>query len=62
MPDMGVFIVENIADFTADGKLDFFDVSAFLAAYFTNNPDADLDNDGQLTFLDVSLFMLAFNG
>lgn len=61
MPEFGVFVLENIADFTADGVLNFFDVSAFLVAYFTNNPDADLDGDGAFTFLDVSAFLSAFS-
>lgn len=62
MPEYGIFILENIADFTADGVLDFFDISAFLNAYFTNSPDADLDGNGSIDFNDVSLFLAAFKG
>jgi len=62
MPDFDVYIVENIADFTADGVLNFYDVSAFLVAYFAGDPDADLNGDGALDFNDVSLFLAAFSG
>ena len=61
MPEFGVFVLENIADFTADGVLDFFDISAFLGAYFAGDLDADLTGEGELDFNDVSLFLLAFN-
>lgn len=46
-----------VADFTGDGTLDFFDVSAFLGAYTTGNPTADLNIDGEYNFFDVSLFL-----
>jgi ligand-binding sensor domain-containing protein len=50
-----------IADFTGDGTLDFFDVSAFLNAYNAQDPSADLTNDGQFDFFDVSAFLNAYN-
>ncbi|MGV6813738.1 MAG: GC-type dockerin domain-anchored protein, partial [Phycisphaerales bacterium] len=62
MPDLSVFAVENVADFTADGVLDFFDISAFLGAYITQNPDSDFNGDGLFDSEDVSLFLSAFNG
>lgn len=44
-------------DFTADGELSFFDVSAFLTAYNAQDLSADLSADGVLNFFDISLFL-----
>ena len=49
-----------IADFTGDGNLDFFDVSAFLSAFSAMNPSADLQTDGVYNFFDVSIFLSAY--
>ncbi len=48
------------ADFTGDGVLNFFDVSAFLQAFGNNDPAADFTDDGILNFFDVSIFLQAF--
>ncbi|MBX3321910.1 MAG: hypothetical protein KF757_02855 [Phycisphaeraceae bacterium] len=49
------------ADFsTPYGTLDFFDVSAFLAAFSAQNPAADLNNDGNFDFFDVQIYLAAF--
>lgn len=48
------------ADFTDDGVLDFFDVSAFLNAFNTMNPAGDLTADGVFDFFDVSAFLNAY--
>ncbi|MCA9276232.1 MAG: hypothetical protein KDA29_09420 [Phycisphaerales bacterium] len=48
-------------DFNNDGTLNFFDVSAFLAAYLDNNPAADFNGDGLLNFFDVSAFLVDFS-
>ncbi len=45
------------ADFTNDGNLDFFDVSAFLGLYTAMDPAADFTNDGNYDFFDVSTFL-----
>ena len=50
-----------LADLTADGVLNFFDVSAFLSAFTSTDPAADFTGDGQFNFFDVSTFLLAFN-
>jgi len=50
-----------IADFTGDGVLDFFDVSAFIAAFNAQSPDADLNGDGSFDFFDVSSFIGLFS-
>lgn len=47
-------------DLTGDGLLDFFDVSAFLAAFGAGDPAADFNDDGLLNFFDVSAFLGAF--
>jgi Cytochrome c554 and c-prime len=49
------------ADLTGDGLLNFFDVSAFLAAFSTQDPAADFTNDGLYNFFDVSAFLAAFS-
>ncbi|MAO22456.1 MAG: hypothetical protein CMJ25_17050 [Phycisphaerae bacterium] len=49
-----------IADMNGDGVLDFFDVSAFIAALTAQDASADLNDDGQFNFFDVSEFLSAF--
>lgn len=49
------------ADLNNDGVLDFFDISAFLSAFSTNNPIADLNNDSAFDFFDISAFLTAFS-
>ncbi|MGV6814149.1 MAG: matrixin family metalloprotease [Phycisphaerales bacterium] len=49
------------ADLNGDGNLDFFDVSAFLAAFSAQQPDGDFNNDGLYNFFDVSDFLGAFS-
>jgi len=61
MPSHKMFFANNIADFTADGVLDFFDVSAFLHAFYTQSPDADLNGDGVFSNFDLSEFLSAFS-
>ncbi len=39
------------------GQLDFFDVSAFLAAFNASDPAADFTGDGAFDFFDISLFL-----
>jgi len=51
-----------LADLNADGELNFFDVSAFLAAYIDSDPIADFNGDGQFNFFDVSTFLVAYQG
>jgi len=46
----------TIADFNGDHTVNFFDVSAFLAAYQVQDPSTDLNNDGVWNFFDVSAF------
>lgn len=54
-------ICECTADFTDDGVLDFFDVSAFLNAFLGQAPIADLTGNGAFDFFDVSAFLNAFD-
>lgn len=49
------------ADLTGDGVLNFFDVSAFLSAFGTQQPPGDFNGDGNLDFFDVSAFLSAFH-
>jgi len=49
------------ADLTADGQLDFFDISAFLTLFSSGDLAADFTNDTQLDFFDISAFLTAFS-
>ncbi|MFG0244961.1 MAG: GC-type dockerin domain-anchored protein [Phycisphaerales bacterium JB052] len=49
------------ADLTGDGQLNFFDVSAFLSAFASQDPVADFTGDGSYDFFDVSAFLSAFS-
>ncbi len=66
-PDAGaVYMIEMNcqaqcpADFTNDGVLDFFDISAFLSAYSSADPAADFNGDTNFDFFDISAFLSAF--
>ena len=48
-------------DLTGDGTLNFFDISAFLAAFSAMDPVADFNNDGAFNFFDISAFLTAFS-
>ncbi|MFG0314547.1 MAG: FG-GAP-like repeat-containing protein [Phycisphaerales bacterium] len=48
------------ADLNGDGDLNFFDVSAFLIAYQSQNPLADFTGDGRCNFGDVSAFLTSY--
>ena len=50
-----------VADLNDDGTLDFFDVSAFLGLYQSQDSAADLNGDGVHDFFDVSAFLSAYN-
>ncbi len=49
------------ADLTGDRVVNFFDVSAFLAAFSTGDPSGDFNNDGAYNFFDVSDFLMAYS-
>lgn len=52
----------NAADLAEPfGELNFFDVSAFLGAFNTQDPAADINKDGIFNFFDVSEFLLRYN-
>jgi hypothetical protein len=53
--------IECPADLTGDGVLDFFDISAFLSAFNSQDSAADFNNDGVFNFFDVSAFLNEFN-
>lgn len=50
------------ADLLPDGRLDFFDVSAFLSRFASQEPAADQNGDGVFDFFDVSAFLSTFTG
>jgi len=50
-----------VADFNGDGTTNFFDVSAFLAAFQAMDPGADLNGDGTFNFFDISEFLSQFS-
>ena len=49
------------ADLTGDGVLNFFDISAFLAAFASGDLVADFNDDGVFNFFDISAFLAAFS-
>lgn len=49
-----------LADFTNDGLLNFFDISAFLVAFNAHETIADLTDDGFWNFFDISAYLTAF--
>ena len=59
--EWGVTVDQCLADLTGDGQLDFFDVSAFLSAFTSQDPAADFTGDGQFNFFDVSMFLAAYS-
>ena len=59
--DTLVFAAPCPADLTGDGTLNFFDISAFLNAFNSQDPIADFTGDGLFNFFDVSNFLNAFN-
>jgi hypothetical protein len=59
--DLTSLLSSCVADFTGDGQLNFFDVSAFLAAYQVSNPQADMNNDGIFNFFDISTYIQIFS-
>lgn len=50
----------SIADFNADGELNFFDVTEFIEAFNAMDASADMNDDGLYTFFDVSAFLVAY--
>lgn len=49
------------ADFSPNGVLDFFDISAFLVQFTGQHPQADMNGDGAFDFFDISAFLTAFS-
>jgi len=47
-------------DINCDGNLDFFDISAFLAAFTLMDPRADFTGDGEFDFFDISAFLAQY--
>lgn len=50
-----------VADFSPDGVLDFFDVSAFIERLNARAISADLNSDAHWDFFDVGAFIAAYN-
>ena len=48
-------------DFTGDGVLNFFDVSAFISAFTAMTPEGDYNGDMMYNFFDVSAFISDFS-
>ncbi len=63
---LGQYIARNyfqpvcIADFNADGNIDFRDFFSFLAAFFANDDAADVNNDSVVNVLDFFDFLDAY--
>jgi hypothetical protein len=54
------YLLVCLADFNADGFVDFFDYDAFVNAFETGDPAADANGDGFLDFFDYDAFVGAF--
>ncbi len=48
-------------DYTGDGELDFFDISAFLTLFSAEDPLADYNGDNEFDFFDISSFLMDLN-
>lgn len=48
-------------DYNEDDVLDFFDISAFLTAFSSQDAGADINEDSQWDFFDVSAFLTLFS-
>lgn len=48
-------------DFTGDGMLNFFDVSAFISAFSAMAPEGDYNGDSMYNFFDISAFISDFS-
>jgi len=60
MPDAGVRVIADIADFNDDGQTNFFDLRDYLIAFGQQDPAADLNDDGAVNFVDLSVFIDLF--
>lgn len=61
-PDSLRLVVTCGADLAAPfGTLDFFDVSAFVAAFSSQDPAVDFDGNGMFNFFDVSAFLSQYS-
>jgi hypothetical protein len=60
MPDAGVRVIADIADFNDDGQTNFFDLRDYLIAFGEQDPAADLNDDGAINFVDLSVFIDLF--
>jgi hypothetical protein len=49
-----------LADFNADGSIDFFDYLDFVAAFSANQPNADFNSDGAIDFFDYLDFVALY--
>jgi len=47
-------------DFNGNGLIDYGDMSFFLAAYGSTNPQADSNNDGTVNFSDLTTFLAVY--
>ena len=47
-------------DYADDNVLNFFDISAFLNLFGSEDPSADINGDGFFNFFDISAFLNAF--
>ncbi len=55
-----IFTSACLPDFSNDGVLDFFDISAFLNLFNAQHPSTDLNHDNNYDFFDVSEFLAAY--
>lgn len=49
------------ADFTGEGLLNYFDLSAFMSAFASMDSAADIDGNSEFNFVDISEFLGAYS-
>ena len=57
LTEVSSFSIRQVGDINGDGLVDGADLSALLAAWGTDDPDADLDGDGNVDGTDLSTLL-----
>ena len=51
---------ECVVDLTGEGDLNFFDITAYILAFNTQEPVGDFNGDGLYNFFDIADYLTAF--
>ena len=61
MPEVEVVVGQSLADFDGNGVCNYFDVTAFIGAFLSQDPNADIVPTATWDFLDIAEFLLQYN-